>query len=640
MMRAALLFLATCQSALAYLPGVSPVDYEPGNILDLKVTAMTSSETELPYDYYSLAYCKPKKLHNENDNLGEFLSGERIEKSDYKIFVMQNDDCRILCKKDLSVHAQNDFVERIEENYLNHWIVDNLPAASLVHSEGTDEDEVKKTLSYQKGFPLGYKDELNSVYLFNHFSITLQYHEVREARFRIVGFKVEPYSVLHEFYSSPGWTTYDPNDAPAFKNCPGTYSSVTEWSRFKLDTTKTKTVIFTYDVHFEESNTEWASRWDVYLESNVSAKVHWFSIANSLLIVVLMSTMIILILVRSLRKDIHRYTRVPTDEDKADAEEDRGWKLVHGDVFRPPQQYRLLLCVLLGSGAQVLVCMFVTIWFAAMGFLSPAYRGSYIIGALFTYVLASSVAGYVSAVFFKNFGGLAWKYNTLLTAFLFPVALFLIFLVVNVTLSVYNSTGAVPFTTLLVLIFLWFFVSVPLTFLGSYFGYKKPKWEYPMGINMTKREIPPAPLLAQGWFAIFVGGLLPFGSCFTELYFIMGSIWANNYYYMFGFLAIVFTILVITCAEIAILCVYFQLTSENWAWWWRAFLTPATCGLYLFLYSIWYFSTLDGSMYVTYFIYFTYMGVASFGVALACGFIGVISSLLFIIQIYASIKVD
>eukprot|EP00968_Pinguiococcus_pyrenoidosus_P027262 scaffold7362_cov266-Pinguiococcus_pyrenoidosus.AAC.27 len=352
-MRAALLFLATCQSALAYLPGVSPVDYEPGNILDLKVTAMTSSETELPYDYYSLAYCKPKKLHNENDNLGEFLSGERIEKSDYKIFVMQNDDCRILCKKDLSVNAQNDFVERIEENYLNHWIVDNLPAASLVHSEGTDEDEVKKTLSYQKGFPLGYKDELNSVYLFNHFSITLQYHEVREARFRIVGFKVEPYSVLHEFYSSPGWTTYDPNDAPAFKNCPGTYSSVTEWSRFKLDTTKTKTVIFTYDVHFEESNTEWASRWDVYLESNVSAKVHWFSIANSLLIVVLMSTMIILILVRSLRKDIHRYTRVPTDEDKADAEEDRGWKLVHGDVFRPPQQYRLLLCVLLGSGAQV-----------------------------------------------------------------------------------------------------------------------------------------------------------------------------------------------------------------------------------------------------------------------------------------------
>lgn len=35
-----------------------------------------------------------------------------------------------------------------------------------------------------------------------------------------------------------------------------------------------------------------------------------------------------------------------------DVQEDSGWKLVHGDVFRPPK-YALLLSVLLGSGSQL-----------------------------------------------------------------------------------------------------------------------------------------------------------------------------------------------------------------------------------------------------------------------------------------------
>lgn len=37
-----------------------------------------------------------------------------------------------------------------------------------------------------------------------------------------------------------------------------------------------------------------------------------------------------------------------------------------------------------------------------------------------------------------------------------------------------KSSGAVPFGTLFALCFLWFGISVPLVFIGSYFGYKKP----------------------------------------------------------------------------------------------------------------------------------------------------------------------
>ena len=44
-----------------------------------------------------------------------------------------------------------------------------------------------------------------------------------------------------------------------------------------------------------------------------------------------------------------RYNQIDSGED---AQEEFGWKLVHGDVFRPPRK-GMLLSVFLGSGTQV-----------------------------------------------------------------------------------------------------------------------------------------------------------------------------------------------------------------------------------------------------------------------------------------------
>ena len=38
---------------------------------------------------------------------------------------------------------------------------------------------------------------------------------------------------------------------------------------------------------------------------------------------------------------------------------------------------------------------------------------------------------------------------------------------------------------------------------------------------------------------------------------------------MFGFLFLVFIILVISCSQISIVMVYFQLCGEDYNWWWR-----------------------------------------------------------------------
>ncbi len=57
-----------------------------------------------------------------------------------------------------------------------------------------------------------------------------------------------------------------------------------------------------------------------------------------------------------------------------DAQEESGWKLVHGDVFRPPSFSPMLLSIMCGTGMQVLAMTLSTITFALMGFLSPANR--------------------------------------------------------------------------------------------------------------------------------------------------------------------------------------------------------------------------------------------------------------------------
>lgn len=51
---------------------------------------------------------------------------------------------------------------------------------------------------------------------------------------------------------------------------------------------------------------------------------------------------------RTLHRDLRRYNDI---ESKEEAAEESGWKLVHGDVFRPPQRAGLL-AVYLGTGVQ------------------------------------------------------------------------------------------------------------------------------------------------------------------------------------------------------------------------------------------------------------------------------------------------
>lgn len=56
-----------------------------GEPLNIKVNKLSSAKTWLPYDYYDLAYCKPDKIKQVRENLGEVLRGDKIENSPYEV---------------------------------------------------------------------------------------------------------------------------------------------------------------------------------------------------------------------------------------------------------------------------------------------------------------------------------------------------------------------------------------------------------------------------------------------------------------------------------------------------------------------------------------------------------------------------
>ncbi|XP_014485207.1 PREDICTED: transmembrane 9 superfamily member 2 isoform X1 [Dinoponera quadriceps] len=642
-----------------YLPGLAPVNYCKASEtssnckseIKLYVNRLNTEKYVIPYEYSHFDFCTVEDGQSPVENLGQVVFGERIRPSPYTLEFLKDVKCSKTCIKtytggDAASEKKLQLLRKgMAMNYQHHWIVDNMPVTWCYQLE--DERQYCST-----GFPMGCfskesklqqdtctihgpYNKPNTYYLFNHVNLTITYHSGGSEEWasgfgdnggRIISVKVMPHSIKHT--STIDCESQIPLEIPGNTNA--------------LANGQTFQVTYTYSVKFVRNNTiKWSSRWDYILESMPHTNIQWFSILNSLIIVLFLSGMVAMIMLRTLHKDIARYNQAYFQiESGEDAQEEFGWKLVHGDVFRPPRK-GMLLSVLLGSGVQVFFMTLVTLAFACLGFLSPANRGALMTCAMVLYVCLGTTAGYVAARIYKSFGGEKWKSNVLLTSMLSPGIVFSLFFTMNLIFWVNGSSAAVPFSTLIALLALWFGVSVPLTFIGAYFGFKKRALEHPVRTNQIPRQIPEQNFYTQLIPGIVMGGVLPFGCIFIQLFFILNSLWSSQVYYMFGFLFLVFLILVITCSETTILLCYFHLCAEDYHWWWRSFLTSGFTAIYLLIYCIHFFFTkLDIVGATSTFLYFGYTFIMVYLFFLLTGSIGFFACFWFVRKIYSVVKVD
>ncbi|KAG0643888.1 hypothetical protein HOY80DRAFT_944091 [Tuber brumale] len=615
-----------------YLPGVAPTDYNSGDKVPLNVNSLTPAfvsggrplSSIVSFDYYHTAFnfCRPKNGPKKlSESLGSILFGDRILDSPFDLYMTKNETCKNLCGVRQYEEMKSKFVNRrIRQNYNINWLVDGLPAATL-DDDGGDGGEKY----YSQGFPLGAVTQDESAHelvprLNNHYNILIDYHEIlgrKNNQFRVVGVVVKPESRSSRV------------DGEGNANCD-------DETAVLLNENGQTDVVFTYSVFWIPSPTVWATRWDKYLRV-VEPRIHWFSLVNSAIIVVFLTGMVAMVLLRALRKDIARYNQLDLNEDVQD---DSGWKLVHGDVFRSPTN-PMLLSVFLGSGAQLFFMTGATIVFALLGFLSPSNRGSLGTVMILLYTLFGFIGGYVSARSYKSFGGEAWKRNIVLTPLFVPGIVFGGFFLLNFFLIYEHSSGAVPLTTMLALVGIWFVISVPLSFGGSWLGFKSPPFPSPVRTNQIPRQIPDQVMYLKPVPSMLLVGILPFGAIFVELYFIMNSIWFHKVYYMFGFLFVCYGIMIMTCSTVTVLMIYFLLCSENYHWQWRSFFTAGASAIYVFLNAIIYWvSKLSLGGLTSNVLYLGYSALIGFLFFVLTGTIGFFSCWLFVRKIYGSIKIE
>ncbi|UZJ53233.1 hypothetical protein CBS101457_002553 [Exobasidium rhododendri] len=642
-----LLILLACTSAVSawYLPGSAPRTYDVKDPVPFTVNALqpmsvapgnpnsrlpapsgagTGSTSQIKsiinIDYYNeqLHFCPPKAgLQSKSESLGSVLFGDRIYNSPIQPLLLQNETCTHVCTSDVPSTDAAFINEKIQEHYAVNWMVDGLPVATKKIADRTKE------IFYAIGFPLGQLyDERNLAYpvpaLNNHHDIYIEYHKRGPHEHRIVGATVYPSSID----SLTGGASSKPDCKVS--------------QTLHLTGSGEQKVAYTYNTYWIESSTPWATRWDNYLRV-FDPRIHWFALINSMIIVAFLIVMVSMVLMRSVSRDISRYNAIDLDED---VQEEYGWKLVHADVNRTPPR-PMLLSTMVGTGAQLIAMSLVTLLFALLGFLSPSNRGSLGTVMVVMWCLFGFIAGYFSSRIYISLGGENWQRTTAMTAMLFPMIIFANILSINFFLLISNSSGAVPFGTLLALVLLWFGINVPLVFAGSFVGIRVGGWQNPTKVNAIPRQIPPMIWYLRPWTSAIMAGVLPFGAAFLELFFVMNSLFGTKIYYAFGFLTLTFVVTALTTATVTVLYTYFALCAEDYRWHWRAFLTGGGSAFWLFLYGLFYWMTrldLDGlSNRILYLGYLSLLSLLDF---LLFGTIGWAASYIAIRSMYKSVRVD
>lgn len=635
-------------STAFYLPGSYMHTYSQGETISVKVNSLTSIETELPFNYYTLPYCQPKGgVKKSAENLGELLMGDQIDNSPYQFHVNVNESVYLCTTSPLNEHEVNLLKQRTHDLYQVNMILDNLPVMRFTEQNGV-------TIQWT-GFPVGYTPDGSSEdYIVNHLKFKVLVHEYEGSNvqiigtgeeglgvisetdkkkmsgYEIVGFEVIPCSVKRDPETMLKLNTYDSIEPV---NCP------LELEKSQVIREQER-ISFTYEVEFVKSDIRWPSRWDAYLKME-GAKVHWFSIMNSLMVIFFLAGIVFVIFLRTVRRDLTRYEELDKEAQAQMNEELSGWKLVVGDVFREPTCSKLL-CVMVGDGVQILGMAGVTIVFAAFGFMSPASRGMLLTGMIILYLILGIVAGYVGVRLWRTIKGSSegWRSVSWSIACFFPGIVFVILTMLNFILWGSKSTGALPISLFFTLLSLWFCISVPLTLVGGFLGTRAEHIEFPVRTNQIPREIPPRKY--PSWLLVLGAGTLPFGTLFIELFFILSSLWLGRFYYVFGFLLVVLLLLVVVCAEVSVVLTYMHLCVEDWRWWWKAFFASGSVALYVFLYSINYlvFDLRSLSGPVSAILYLGYSLIMALAIMLSTGTIGFLMSFSFIHYLFSSVKID
>ncbi|KAI8635912.1 hypothetical protein BD408DRAFT_438412 [Parasitella parasitica] len=602
----AILLLVYCHLGLTYKQG------EPVPIYYNKVFSL---QNQLSYSYQSLDFVCPTTFSREKSLLvfDQDFRGDRLVPSNLKVNFLENQDCKLLCKKSWSVEDAIQVEELILKDYLVEWELDGLPGATVSYTNEAPEH------NYRIGFPLGFKkaNQGDNTFYNNHaiFQILYTADKTQSGKYAIVGFEVYPDSIAEGECSK--------------KNIEYEYQQVTG---------RRAQVSFTYSVQWKQAK-ESSTRWEAFL-TKPNPDRHFSALVNGVVVTLIVSSIIAIILQKTIHKDNSN-----SGEDKDfkiydDADDFVGWKLVNRDVFRRPI-YGGLLTPVMGSGIQLLVVAVGLIICLQLGWFHPAQPRSLTRWFTFLFILGSVPAGYWSARVYKVFRGKSWMLNSLLTSFVVPS----IFVIILFSASTINwslrSSLAISFSGWTSLVSIWLLILTPLTLAGAYFGEKAERIEHPSRTTQIPRIIPKKHWYQLNVVCVLLGGIVPFAVVFLNWHELLNSVAKGELVLSINYTIWTSTLLLIVTSAMTVVLIFLQLCNEDYHWWWQSILIGGSPAFYMFVYGIFYYLQKTSNQgFVGGVIYVANLLIGCGLIGLCTGTLGFASSYIIIRRIYSTGKVD
>ncbi|KAK9127774.1 hypothetical protein Syun_016571 [Stephania yunnanensis] len=528
------------------------------------------------YWFYNWPFCSPDQLTKKEESLGEVLNGDRLTNSLYELKFRVVNNMQTLCNKNLTIDEVAKFRHAVRNDFYFKMLYDNLPLWGFI---GKVED-------------FNFPDEpMLRYFLFTHVEFDVLYNEDQVIEVKALA---------------------DPN--------------------YTVDITEDveTNVKFTYSVFWNAISTPFDKRVEKYLGPTVFQRIHWFSVINSLVLIILMAARLGILFIRTLKKDLIRCSA----EEGGDTEE-IDWSLLHRDVFRYPH-FTSLFCAILGTGMQLLIF--------------PCESTDY------QYDL--NLASFLLKV------DLSWNFNiplswmcisqgsnegtkvevvnsVILAAFLYTGPLYLTFSALNTIAISYRATAAVPFGTILVIILIWLFVSIPLLLLGGLLGNAfRPNILSSYATKELPSEIPVLAWYVKSPCQICMAGFLLYFSIELDLHYVYASLWSHKIYTSTNFLLIKFILLILLTAMLGIYFTYLQLSAGDHRWWWRSVLNGGFTSVFVFSHSLRFYarSNMSGLMQLAFFI--GYNACICFAFFLVLGTISFLASAIFVRRIYGVAKLE
>ncbi|KAG2385064.1 Transmembrane 9 superfamily member 3 [Vigna angularis] len=277
--------------------------YKPGDIVPLYANKVgpfhNPSET---YRYFDLPFCPPDDLKEKKEALGEVLNGDRLVSAPYVIEFQRDKESVSVCNTKLSKEDVARFRSAVRKDYYFQMYYDDLPIWGFI---GKVDKEGKDPSDYR-------------YYLYKHIHFDVFYNKDRVIEINV---RTDPNALV----------------------------DLTEDAEVNAE--------FLYTVKWKETNTPFEKRMDKYSQSSSlphHLEIHWFSIINSCVTVLLLTGFLTTILMRVLKNDFVKYAH---DEETAEDQEETGWKYIHGDVFRFPK-FKSVFAAALGSGTQLFTLIY------------------------------------------------------------------------------------------------------------------------------------------------------------------------------------------------------------------------------------------------------------------------------------------